>query len=92
MGMALAINVERAPMLPLVAKAVNAIFHEPKDPFLTASVMDILYHGIPIDCSSTEFAAAAVCSAFAAGEAKPVRPINDTTYAFAFFDFVSLIY
>lgn len=92
MGMALAINVERQPMLPLVSKAINAIFHEPKDPFLTASVMDILYHGIPIDCSSTEFAAAAVCSAFAAGEAKPVRPLNDTTYAFSFFDFVSWIY
>lgn len=45
--------------------------------------MDILFDGIPIDCSSDEFQAKAVCSVFESGEIKAVRPINSTHYAFS---------
>lgn len=45
--------------------------------------MDILFDGIPIDCSSDEFQAKAVCSVFESGEVKAVRPISSTHYAFS---------
>lgn len=91
MGMALATNVDKKPMLSIVAKAISILFNEPTTPFVTAKVMDILYRGIPIDCSSTEFAAMAVCSVFAGGEAAAVRPFNETHYAFSIFAGVRII-
>lgn len=83
MGIALATNVDKKPMLTLVSKAINLLFHEPKSPFLRAKVMDILYNGVPIDCESTEFAAVAVCSVLNSDEAPAVRPYNDTHHLFS---------
>lgn len=83
--MALAVNVDKQPMLPLIVKAIDLLFHEPKDMFWTGRVMDILFDGIPIDCSSSEFAATAACSVFQSGDVKAVRPIDDEHYAFSLF-------
>lgn len=91
MGMALATNVDKKPMLRLVSKAINLIFHEPTTPFLTTKVMDILYHGVPIDCSSQEFAAMAVCSILNSTETSSVRPLNDTHILFSILAGVSVI-
>lgn len=83
--MALAINVDKKPMLPLIAKAIDLLFHEPKDMFWTGRVMDVLYDGISIDCSSNDFAASAACSVFKSGDVKAVRPIDDDHFAFSLF-------
>lgn len=81
--MMLAINVDKKPMLPLVKIATDLIFHSPQHMFYTGRAMDILFDGIPIDCSSDEFQAQAVCSVFEAGDVKAVQPINDTHYTFS---------
>lgn len=81
--MLLAINVDRKPLLPTLKTAVDIIFNSPQHMFYTGRVMDILFDGIPVDCSSDEFEAKAVCSAFATGEVKAARPIDDTHYAFS---------
>lgn len=89
--MALTVNVDKKPMLPIVAKAIDQLFHEPKDMFWTGRVMDVLYDGIPIDCSSTEFAATATCSMFKGGDVKAVKEIDEKTFSFSLFAGVSVI-
>lgn len=83
--MALAVNVDKKPMLPVINSAINEMFHKPTHPFWTGRVMDLLYDGIPIDCSSEEFSAKAICSVFESGDVKAVRQIDDTTFKFSFF-------
>lgn len=89
-GMALAVNVDKKPMLPLVADAINGIFHEPKDPFWTGRVMDYLFDGIEIDCTSDNFAVKGTCSVFATGEVKAIQPLREDFYKFSVFGGVSI--
>lgn len=61
---------------------------KPETPFLTASIMDILFDGIPLNCSAPElFSAKAICSQLR-GE-KNVRIYNETHLAFSVFGGVS---
>lgn len=50
--------------------------------FYTGRVMDILFDGIPIDCSSNTFQAQAICSVLGS-TTKAVRRLNSTHYAFS---------
>lgn len=88
-SMALAVNVDKQPMLPIIVKAIDQLFHEPKDMFWTGRVMDVLFDGIPIDCSSDDFAASAACSVFKSGDVKAVRQIDDDHFKFSLFAGVS---
>ncbi|KAJ6643475.1 Sensory neuron membrane protein 1 [Pseudolycoriella hygida] len=83
MGMALNINVNRKPMLKLVSQAVNAIFHQPTDPFWTGRVFDYLFDGIEIDCTSEEFAAKATCAIL--GTVKTIQRLREGFYKFSVF-------
>lgn len=88
--MFMALNVDKKPMIPMVAAAIDVIFHEPKDMFWTGKAMDVLFNGIPVDCSNTEgFQAKAVCGVFESGEVKAVQPFNDTHFSFSLFQSVS---
>lgn len=83
--MALAVNVDKKPMLSIVVQAIEQIFHSPADMFWTGRVMDVLFDGIPIDCSSDHFAAQGVCSMFDDEDMKAMHKINDTAYHFSLF-------
>lgn len=61
-------------------KAMTQIF-KPTTPFLTARVMDILFNGIGIDCSSDEFEASSFCGAM--GNEKAINVVNDTYLTFS---------
>lgn len=63
----------------------DQVFHDPVDIFWTGKVMDILFDGIPVDCSADSFEAQAVCSVFSTGEVSAVVPYNDTHYKFSLF-------
>lgn len=88
-GMVLAVNVDKKPMVSLVSKAIDHLFHEPKDMFWTGRVMDMLFDGVPIDCSSSDFNAKAVCSVFESGDVSAVRKHDDDTFMFSLFAGVS---
>lgn len=49
--------------------------------------MDLLFDGIDIDCSSQEFQAKAVCTAF--DDAPQLARVDDDTFKFSFFASVS---
>lgn len=70
-------------MLTMVQSAIDLLFKSPTHMFYTGRIMDILYDGIPIDCTSDKFPSKAVCSAFEGGEVKAVRRLNETHYAFS---------
>lgn len=80
---ALSVNVDRKGMIPLVTKAMNDLFHEPKDAFWTGHPMDLLFNGIEMDCSSDDFNTRAVCSVFETGEQRQIEQIDDTTFKFS---------
>lgn len=84
-------NVDKKPMLPIIVKAVDSLFHNPTDVFWTGRVLDVLFDGIPVDCSGEEFQAKAVCSVFQSGEVKAARVFNDTHYMFSLFGGVSFV-
>lgn len=69
-------------------KAMTQIFR-PTTPLLTARVMDILFDGVAIDCSSDEFEAASFCSAM--GNEKGIKTVNDTHLSFSVLGTVSCI-
>lgn len=68
-------------MLTMLKTAIDLMFNSPQHIFYTGRVMDILFDGIPIDCSSNTFQVQAVCSAFESGDTKAARRINETHYA-----------
>lgn len=74
-------------MLPLISKAVDLIFNNPKDIFWTGKAIDIMFHGILLDCSSSDFNAKAACSVFEGGEVKSVWRAEepDDHFLFAIF-------
>ena len=92
LGVSLAINVDRKPMLGLANKAMNEIFHNPTTPFWTGKAMDIMFNGIPLDCSSEDFNAQAVCNNFDGEDQPSFQPVDDTTYKFSFFGHVRVFH
>lgn len=69
-------------MLSLVSKALASIFRNPESAFLTAKVNDILFNGLLINCTVTDFAAKAVCTQLKA-EAEGLKFQTETEYLFS---------
>lgn len=91
--MFMTLNVDKKPMIPMISLAIDRIFNNPKDMFWTGRVLDVLFDGIPVDCSNTEdFQTKAVCGVFESGEVKAVQPHNDTHFKFSLFQAVSLFH
>lgn len=85
LAMALSLNVDRKDLVTLAYTAMKDILHNPKDIFFRGRLWDLLYDGIELDCSSSEFEVAAVCSEFDSGDYKEIRKINDTAFSFSLF-------
>lgn len=90
--MFMTVNVDKKPMIPMVAQAIDILFHNPKDMYWTGRVMDLLFDGIPIDCSAEEFASKAICGVFESGDVKAVKKLNSTHYSFSLFSAVNVLF
>lgn len=86
MGMLLAVNVDKKPFLPTVEDAIKKLFPTP-DIFYTGRVMDLLYNGIDVDCSSDDAVVMAICMEF--DSQKAFEKIDDHHYKFSLFAGVS---
>lgn len=76
-------------MLKSIEKAVKNLFNVPADAFYTGRVMDLLFDGVLIDCSSNDQITAALCLNFE--DTSAFRKINNTHLAFSMFGGVSSI-
>lgn len=91
MGMLLAVYYDKQAMIPGVYDAIKELFHNPSEPFYTGSVMDLLYDGVEIDCTSqNEMTSQALCTQFSIGAQKAIRMIDDKHFAFSLFGGVSV--
>jgi hypothetical protein len=90
LGGLMAVKRDRAPMLPLVSKAMKSIFNDPKSPFISVRVMDILFDGVGFNCDGEDFSAKAVCAAIKSeGIEKGIRVHNETFVSFSILGGVS---
>lgn len=83
-SMVLAVNREKPAMLTLLNKALNVIFQKPETLFVTASVREILFDGLLINCSVTDFGAKAVCTQIKT-QAKDLDRVGEDGFLFSFF-------
>jgi hypothetical protein len=89
-GGLMAVKRDRAPMLPLVSKAMNNIFNNPVSPFISVKVMDILFNGVGFNCGGDDFSAQTVCAAIKSeGEEKGIKVHNETFVSFSILGGVS---
>lgn len=87
MGMLLATNVDKQPMLPVIDGVIKNLFHDPADAFFTGRVMDILYDGVSVDCSADDKMTVAVCMNMR--DQAAFRKIDDNHLSFSLFGGVS---
>lgn len=88
-GSLLAVKKERAPMLPLVSKAMSAIFHNPSTPFMHVRAMDFIFDGMKFNCDGEDFSVKAVCTAIKS-EGQGVHAFNETYLSVSMLGHVSL--
>lgn len=84
------VKMDRAPMLPLVVRAIKNIFNDPTTPFVKAKAMDFMFNGIGFNCDGHDFASKAVCAAIKSeGEGQGVKVINETFFSVSLLGHVS---
>lgn len=81
------VNNGRAALLPMINKGLAEIVHpKPTDIFYRGSVMDVLFNGLEVDCTSQDFNAKTLCSTFGAGDVKTIsRSEKEDTFLFSLF-------
>lgn len=77
-------------MLNKIGKAVDSIFHKPDSLFVKAKAKDILFDGLPVDCTVSDFAGSAACNVLKT-EAKDLVPDGENRYKFSLFGGVSIV-
>ncbi|KAK0097725.1 hypothetical protein PV326_014253 [Microctonus aethiopoides] len=75
---------ERPAMVGLAAKAMDSIFHKPDSVFVKATAKQILWDGLPVDCSVKDFAGSAVCSILRENDGGLIKD-GPENYKFALF-------
>lgn len=65
-----------------MVNALNVIFNKPTSVFLTTKVKDLLFDGIIVNCTVTDFAAKAVCTQLKT-EARDLKHITPTEFSFS---------
>lgn len=86
-GVFLATNVDKQPLLPQIEGAIKNLFSDPSDAFYTGRIMDLLFDGVLVDCSSSDQITGALCLTFE--DTPGFRRVNGTHLAFSLFGGVS---
>nr|QNL15118.1 sensory neuron membrane protein 2 [Aulacocentrum confusum] len=62
LGIVMATVRDKPAMVGLAAKAIDSIFHKPDSVFIKTTPRQVLWEGLPVDCTVKDFAGSAVCS------------------------------
>ncbi|KAK9507148.1 hypothetical protein O3M35_007061 [Rhynocoris fuscipes] len=82
--MVMTVEREKPGALPMISKALPALFNSPSTIFLTARLMDILFEGVPINCTSKDFGPKAICTMIRANP-KGLKQQGEDIFLFSFF-------
>nr|CAD7452862.1 unnamed protein product [Timema tahoe] len=83
-AMVLTVEKEKPGMLSLVNKAIKALYRNPESVFMTAPARDLLFDGVVINCTLTDFAGKAICTQLKAN-AKDMERVSEDIFKFSFF-------
>lgn len=86
--MVLSAEKDMAVMLPAIIRAIPFIFGTSDSVFLTASVKDILFDGILINCTLKDFTARMLCVLMKT-QGKDLQTVEKNAFKFSFFGGVS---
>lgn len=86
-GVLLESSLSNDPIL-IPGKAIDSIYKKPTSIFVKATARELLFDGLPIDCTVTDFAGSAVC-ALLKSQAKDLIPVGENMYKFSIFGHVS---
>ncbi|XP_046666680.1 sensory neuron membrane protein 1-like [Homalodisca vitripennis] len=84
LGLVYIVEKRKPGSLRVVNNALPALYNSPETVFLTTSVRDLLFDGNVINCTSTEFAPSALCSAIRAQSAS-LHKVSDDIFKFSLF-------
>nr|AXU25116.1 sensory neuron membrane protein 1-1 [Cyrtorhinus lividipennis] len=84
MSMVMTVEQTKPGALPMLAKALPPLLNNISTPFVTARAMDIMFDGIPINCSSKEFGPKTVCTLINA-DPKGLVKKSPELFLFSFF-------
>lgn len=73
--------------LGIVNKAIPHLYPDQTNVFMTATANDIMWNGLNMNCSSTEFAAVAICTQIRQNSAS-LHKISDEHFKFSLFGVV----
>lgn len=74
-------------LLPIAIEGFKQVFEPVGTPLLTAKVMDLLFHGVEVNCDREETEATVICPMLSTR--KGVITLNDTYYVASLFGDVS---
>lgn len=83
LSMLLTVNYDKPELIDFMTKAINKIFQNPEHIFYHGPAADLIFRGIPLDCSSEDFEPSAVCSELESDEYPLVQKLNDTFMQFS---------
>lgn len=84
------VKIDLPKLTNLVAKGIDVIFKKPSNIFWTGRVMDILFNGIEVDCTSNNVNSKAVCAVFETDQVRQVHLTNvENKMLFSIFSVVS---
>ncbi|KAK9307568.1 hypothetical protein QLX08_002178 [Tetragonisca angustula] len=69
----------------ILNKGVDNIFHKPSTVFVRAKAREILFDGLPIDCTGKDFASTAICNALKEKEDTLMPGVEPGHYLFSVF-------
>lgn len=75
---------EKPSAIGILNKAVDSIFKKPDSVFVRAKAREILFDGLPVDCTVKDFAGSAVCSILKT-EGKDLIEVEENRYKFSIF-------
>lgn len=87
-GVLLAAKIDKPLLLPRVEKGIKEILNNPSDAFYTGSVMDLMFNGVQVDCSTDDPFTRVLCSNLA-DQTLSVRQIDQNHLNFSYFGNVS---
>ncbi|VVC32481.1 CD36 family [Cinara cedri] len=83
-GMVTMTKMLKPAALGLINKAIPLLYPDQSGPFMVATANDIMWNGLDINCTSNEFAAAAVCMQIRQNSAS-LHKINENHFKFSLF-------